>query len=48
MAKQRHINNQDEEDCSHPYVALTWVWGDVHHCWDCGELIGEDDDIEED
>jgi hypothetical protein len=37
-----------EDDCKHPYVALTWVWGNVYHCWDCGELIGEDDDTEED
>jgi hypothetical protein len=34
--------------CKHPYVALTLVWDDVYHCWDCGLLIGEDDDIEDD
>jgi len=34
--------------CPHPQVALAWVWDGVYHCWDCGLLIGDDDDTEED
>lgn len=48
MTKKRHIDNKDDEYCQHPYVALVWVWDNVFHCYDCGELIGEDDDREDD
>lgn len=39
---------EDAWYCPHPYTSLTLVWKNVYHCWDCGLLIGEDDDIEED
>lgn len=35
-------------ECNHPSTSLAWVWDEVYHCYDCGELIGEDDDVEED
>lgn len=45
MTRKRPMVN---DDCKHLYTSVTWVWGDVYHCWDCGELLGEDDDTEED
>lgn len=38
----------EDKDCKHPSTSLSWVWDEVYHCWDCGELIGDDDDVEED
>ena len=48
MGRKRDGIDEEFEYCPHPYVSLAWVWDNVFHCWECGELIGEDDDIEED
>lgn len=48
MGRKRIREITDDEYCKHPYVALAWVWDNIYHCWECGELIGEDDDREED
>lgn len=39
---------EDSWYCKHPSTSLSWLWDEVFHCWDCGRVIGDDEEIEED